>query len=228
MHILALLDYVSRAQEIKSRPSSIRSSVVRLWHRLQMYLWTYCMDFFQILVLAFPGPYVQMFLEILKKKMILGFFYESKKCQNTTPSNYFRIFSILFWNFFSVVHTEVLFWTFEILSLRFSQFFISFSLIWDLMGAKISKRYSSLKLLKFESFQTLSEISSQLSTQKYCFGFLKIWVYDFSRFLFVFVSMGPCGRQNLDWWPFLKFLLSCPHKFLKFTIIPYGEIKTLN
>ncbi len=31
------------------------------------YLWSYCMDFFQILVVASPGPYLQMFFSFLKK-----------------------------------------------------------------------------------------------------------------------------------------------------------------
>ncbi len=57
---LALLDYVSRAHEIEIRPSS-----ARLWHRLSL---SYCMDFFQILVVASPGPYAQMFFFIFEKK----------------------------------------------------------------------------------------------------------------------------------------------------------------
>ncbi len=36
--------------------SVVRPSVVRLWH-----LWSYCMDFFQNLVGASPGPYAQTF-----------------------------------------------------------------------------------------------------------------------------------------------------------------------
>ncbi len=39
--------------------------------------------------------------------------------------------------------------------------------------------------ITFESFQTFPEFSSQWSSQKYCFGFFKFWVYDFSHF-FVF------------------------------------------
>ncbi len=35
---LALLDYVSKAHEIKIRPSSVRPSVVRLWHQLSLNL----------------------------------------------------------------------------------------------------------------------------------------------------------------------------------------------
>ena len=94
--MLALLNYVSRAHEIKIRPSPVNlpSSVCGI-----NYLWTYCMDFFQILVLAFPGPYAQTFFNL--------------------KNNDFWIFHEYF----------------------------SFSLTGDPMGAKISKRYSSLKLL---------------------------------------------------------------------------------
>ncbi len=73
--------------------------------------------------------------------------------------------------------------------------FFSFSLTWDPMGAKSSKRYSSLKSL-LNPFNFFSEISSQWSWQKYCFGFLKFWVFDISGILFVFFNMGPHGSQN--------------------------------
>ena len=53
---LALPEYVSR---IKIRPSSVRDID---------YLWTYCMDFFQILVLASPGPYALTFFDLKKNK----------------------------------------------------------------------------------------------------------------------------------------------------------------
>ncbi len=74
------------------------SSVVRLSVCGIDYLWSYCMDFFQILVVASPGPYAQTFFSFLKKKK--------------------------FWIFYK---------------------YFSFSLTWDPMGAKISKRYSSYK-----------------------------------------------------------------------------------
>ncbi len=48
--------------------------------------------------------------------------------------------------------------------------------------AQITKGHSSLKSL-FESFETFPEFSSQESPQKYCFGFLKFWVYDVSQLL---------------------------------------------
>ena len=53
---LALLDYVSSAHEIEIRPSVHLSSVCGI-----DYLWSYGMDFFQILVVASPGPYAQTF-----------------------------------------------------------------------------------------------------------------------------------------------------------------------
>ncbi len=58
---------------------------------------------------------------------------------------------------------------------------------------------NSLKIGKsifHESFQTFCEISSQWSSQKYCFGFLEFGVFDFSGILFVFINMGPYGSQN--------------------------------
>ncbi len=52
--LLALLDYVSRANEIEIRPSSVvrRPSSVRLWHRLSLKL---LHGFLQILVMTSPG-----------------------------------------------------------------------------------------------------------------------------------------------------------------------------
>ena len=66
---LALLDYISRAHEIEICPSSVRPSVCGI-----DYLWSYCMDFFQILVVASPGPYARTFFEFLKKKIFLIFY----------------------------------------------------------------------------------------------------------------------------------------------------------
>ncbi len=39
------------------------SSVIHLWHRLS---WSYCMDFFQILDVASPDPYAQIFFLIFE------------------------------------------------------------------------------------------------------------------------------------------------------------------
>ncbi len=67
------------------------------------------------------------------------------------------------------------------------------------IGLYGSKNFKTLLLpqITFESFQTFSEISSQLSTLKECFGFLKFLVYDFSRFFFSFSSTwDPNGSKN--------------------------------
>ncbi len=66
------------------------------------------------------------------------------------------------------------------------------------MGPYGRQNFKTLLLpqISFESFQTFSEISSQWSSQEYCFGFLKFWVFDFSGILFVFVNMVPYGIQN--------------------------------
>ncbi len=62
---LALLDYVSRAHEIEIHLSSVvrhlSSVVCRPSVRGIDYLWSYCMDFFQISVVASPGTYAQTF-----------------------------------------------------------------------------------------------------------------------------------------------------------------------
>ncbi len=175
---LALLDSVSRAYSMGLL------SVVRLWHRLSLkllhgflsnfscgfpwaifpevfssarlcqqsswnqnsssvrpssvcainYLWTYCMDFFQILVVASPGQYAQTFF-----KIIIIFFI--------------RIFKRII-------------------------FFIRIFFIFVNMGPYGSQNFKTLLLpqITFESFQPFPEFSSQWSSQRYCFGFLKFWV----------------------------------------------------
>ena len=99
------------------------------------YLWSYCMYFLQLLVVASPGRYAQTFC----------FHFWIKK----------------------------LFWFLRILFVFFN------------MGPHGSQNFKTLLFpqITFESFQTVSEISSQCFSQKYCFGFLKFWVFDFSRFI---------------------------------------------
>ncbi len=84
---LALLDSVSRAYSMGLLFVVRLSSVCAI-----DYFGSYRMDFFQSLVVAFPGPYAQTFF-------FFFFLYE----------------------------------------------YFSFSLTWDPMGAKVSKRYSSFK-----------------------------------------------------------------------------------
>ncbi len=117
-------NYVSRANEIEIRPSSVRPSVRPSSVCGIDYLWSYCMDCFQISVVAFPGSYAQKFFFDF-----LGFF------------------------FFVFVN----------------------------MGPYGSQNFKRLLLpqITFESFQTLSEISSQWSSQKFCFGF---WNFEFLIF----------------------------------------------
>ncbi len=126
--ILALLGYVSRAHEIEIRPSLAFYGIDSLW--------SYCMDFFQVLVLASPGPYAQTFVLIFEKKW--GTFYEYFSFLITwDPMEY--CFWIFFFFFFDLK-------IFEILCLRFFTLFFVFVNLGP-MGAKTSKRYSSLKSL---------------------------------------------------------------------------------
>ncbi len=144
-----------------------RTSYVRPWTVCGIdYLWSYCMDCFQISVVASPEPYAQtFFFFIFEKKNVFWFF---RNFTPTSPSNLFWILSNVLWNYFSVVLTKVLFWIFEILSFWFLFVFVN-------MGSYGSQNFKTLLLpqITFESFQTFSEFSSQWSWQKYCFGFLK-------------------------------------------------------
>ncbi len=68
-------------------------------------------------------------------------------------------------------NTNLDFW---ILSLQFfTIFFVSVN-----MGPYGSKNFKTLFLPQIP-FETFSEFSSQLSSQNYCFGFLKFWISDF-------------------------------------------------
>ena len=149
------------------------------------------------------------------------------------------------------------FWYFFKMIFEFFYKYFSFPLTWDPMGVKISKRYSSLKLL--------------LNLFKPCFlkfllscphksTVLDFWNFEFAIFhdFFFFsfpLTWDPVGAKSSKSYsslksllnlfkPFLKFLLHGPHKsvvldvwnfellifdiFLKFSIIPYGEAKHLN
>ncbi len=66
------------------------------------------------------------------------------------------------------------------------------------MGPYGSKTFKTLLLpqIAFESCLTFSEISSQWSSQKYCFGFVKFWVYDFSGIFFIFVKHETLWETN--------------------------------
>ena len=111
---LALLDYVSRVHEIE-----IRTSCVRLWHRLSLKL---LHGFLSNFSCGFPWA--------------------------ICPDFFFLFIFDLFFNFFKE--------------------YFSFSLTWNPMGAKTSKRYSSLKSL-LHSFN-LSWIFLSVVLTKVLFG----------------------------------------------------------
>ncbi len=109
------------------------------------------------------------------------------KFQNATPSNHSQKFSNFPWILFPMVLTKIRkcdFWNFE--NWNFDIFFV-FSLTWDPMGLKISKRYSYKSV---ESFQTCHEFSFQWSSQNYFWDF---WNFEFLIFndFFAKISNSP-------------------------------------
>ena len=108
--ILALIDHVSRAHETEIRPSVCGID----------YLWTYCMNFCKILVVALSYP--RMFFEFLKKKTCFflifheyfsfslpcGIAWEQILQNTTTPTNRSQKFSNFSWFFLPMVLTKLL------------------------------------------------------------------------------------------------------------------------
>ncbi len=129
-----------------------RLSSLRLWHRLPRNLlhgflsnfscylpWAICRDVF--------GIFDNFFFFFFFLRIFFAFVnmapYGSKNFKTLLLQITFESFQNLFWIFFSVVHTRVLFWIFENLSLRFlTIFFLSVNT--GPYGSKTSKRYSSL------------------------------------------------------------------------------------
>ena len=113
------------------------------------YLWSYCMDFFQILVVVSPGPHTQTFYEFLR--IFFWFFYEyfsfslpwdpmgakTSKGYSSLKSflNHFKLFLKFL---LSGCHKSTLWDFYNLGFLSFHDFF-SFSLTWQNF-----KRYSSL------------------------------------------------------------------------------------
>ena len=173
-------------------PSVVRPSVASIisepiaWDSFKLPIWR----FFDFYFLKYIFWLLTIFF-ILANMGPMG-----AKFQNTTPySNHFWI-SSNFRVFFSMVLTKVLFWIF----INFNTIF-QFSLTQDPMGMKISKRYSSFKLL-----------------------------LNYSKLLLKFLLSGPHKRTLLDFWnfefPICKIFFF--FFFLKFTNVPYGETKNLN
>ena len=120
--------------------------------------------------------------------------------------------------------------------------FVLTMLIWDHMGAKNFKTLL-LPQITFESFQTFSEFSSQWSSQKYCFEFLKFWVFLYFTVFSFSLTWDPMAAKTSKRYSclYLNFLLIGPHKStvldfwnfnfpifnecFNFTIVPYEETK---
>ena len=106
-------------------------------------------------------------------------------------------FESFFWDFVSVVLTNVLGWIFETLSFWFFRNRFLFLLTWDPMEAKISKYYSPLKSLLnlFNFFLNFLVSSPHKSTV------LDFWTFEFpifNEFLnFPIIPYG--GSKNLNY-----------------------------
>ncbi len=132
-----------------------------------------------------PWGWTRVETEIFEKNHVFWFFviffqlviniipYGSQNCRMLLlPQIAFESFQTFFWIFFSVVLTKVLFWIIEILSFWF---FTIFFFIFINIGPYGSQNFKNATPPSnhFWSFQTFSELSSEWSSQKYCFGFLK-------------------------------------------------------
>ncbi len=95
------------------------------------------------------------------------------------------------------------------------------------MGPYGSQNFKTLLLLQitFESFQTFSAFSSQWSSQKYCFRFLKFGVFDFSGILFLLWHSNVFhNTPHFD--IFYRSVSVCENKYPR--IIRYVEVNTVS
>ena len=125
--------------------------------------------------------FAEVFFNLLKKKDVFinmgpfGSKYIESLLLPQTTFEYFRTFS----EFSSQLSTHkdsvgfLKFWVYN-----FSGFFFLF--VFVNMGPSGSKNFKTLLLpqITLESFQTYSEFSSQLSPQKYCFGFFEFLIFN--------------------------------------------------
>ncbi len=114
---LALFDCVSRAHEIKIRPSSVRPSVASIISD------SFACISFKFLVLVFSLGHMPRRFWIFETKSFWFF------TNIFPPSNHIWIVSNLFWNFFWVVLTKVLFWIFENVEFLFR--FREYGTLWE-------------------------------------------------------------------------------------------------
>ena len=155
-------------------------------HPCRKYLWTYCMDFFQILVVASPGPYARIFWIFEKKNF--DFFYEyflisltwdpiSKRYSDDKLQP--KVLKLLL-NFlpngpYRTTLGFLKFWKFK---------FQQILLIFNGMGPYGSDNFKTLLLqIATKSFETRPEFSSQWSSQNYV-GIFEILSFGFVTFFF--------------------------------------------
>ncbi len=134
-----MLDYVRKAHDIEIRPSSVASITSEPIARISFKFWLL------VTLGHMPGSFFIFFFSILEKKC--GIFYkyfsislrwDPMGVKLLLPlQNRSRKFSYFSWIFFSMVLTKLYIWNFGNGNLT-----IFFSLKWDPMGVKISKRYS--------------------------------------------------------------------------------------
>ncbi len=155
---LALLDYVSKAHEIKICPSVVRTSVAPINSE------TIARIFFQVILISFPGSHAQVRFNFLKIIVCLFcvcviFFLVafiriffvfvnmgpngSKNFKTLLLQSQWSI-SLFSWIFFPTFLTNYVWHLCKFANWNFNDF-CSFSLIWDPMGVKISKLYCSCK-----------------------------------------------------------------------------------
>ncbi len=147
-----------KSKFVRRTSSVVRPSVFRLWHQFSLKLLHGLLSNSSC---GFPWAICPNVFFFLKKKNfcdLLGIFFWLW-CRNLIV---IWILSNIFWNFFSVVLTKVLFWIFEILSFWFFRILFVFVN----MGPYGSQNFKMLLLpqITFESFQTFSEFSSQRSS----------------------------------------------------------------
>ena len=184
---LVLLDYVNRphVHEIEIRPSSVRPCGID-------YLYTYCMNFFPLVVVASPGAWATcpdvlwffFFFEKQNKTLMFQFFtiffasinMGPMGAKNSKRYSFKSMFNLFFWIFFSFV-TKILFGIFEMLTLRFFTFFFV-SLAWD--PKILSFRFLTISFLIHHCTLWETKNLDYLENERQGAKRNKIWAYGVS------------------------------------------------
>ena len=224
----ALLDYVSRAQEIEIRPSSVvhppstfRPSSLRLWHRLSLKL----LHGF-VSVVASPGPYAQTFLALL------DIAHEIAICPSSVVRPSIRRPSIrpcrnylwIQWtDFFQILPLVFYLWLFTLRCVQ-PEVIIYWIRTLFLVPSVHSRFSGTVKQMNVKSCREVP--IHRISTR--FFFFSKCWNVEFSGIFFFFINTGPYGSKNLktllflQLWPFFSqtfsggFLWPSPQNLLGF------------